>query len=339
MKKLLRIFTITAITIFIHSGLNAQACLLNSTGSVSESNCNASYTLCDYTVEICADVPASPAPKRITFTLNYDSNNDGTTDTQISYTYDPPGSGTIPAGTFCLSDVSEQFVITVAPNSTIDVNVTAFTGAGSGSDCVTFTASTIAKDNVVISDLPVELDEFVGIMNSKDVLLKWTTLSEVNSSHFEVEKMTNVTGRFVPIGKVESNHESVIERNYHFIDEKPEYMNYYRLRMVDYDGSFEYSKVVKVMNENVSEFQMNVFPNPAKTKSKIMVNAPGNNQDLLYTVYSKNGKKIQERVIPVEKGNNIIDLDMESWPDGQYILNIILGDHVQSEMIMKMNFN
>nr|MBZ1363183.1 Ig family protein [Dyadobacter fermentans]MBZ1363278.1 Ig family protein [Dyadobacter fermentans] len=71
-------------------------------------------------------------------------------------------------------------------------------------------------------------------------LLTWSTTEEVNSDRFEIERSLNGKG-WSTIGKVRSNGESSVLRNYTYTDDSPEKgENLYRLRMVDLDGTYAF---------------------------------------------------------------------------------------------------
>jgi len=117
--------------------------------------------------------------------------------------------------------------------------------------------------NVVV---PVELLNFeVQLSKEATVLLQWVTASESESSHFEVQRLSssNAKGVFEKIGIVPAAGNSLELNHYRFLQETPANgLNYYRLKIVDKDSSFEFSpiKVIKV----ASNSEVKVFPNPTK---------------------------------------------------------------------------
>lgn len=128
-------------------------------------------------------------------------------------------------------------------------------------------------DQVVI---PVELVNFQGQLyqnktqnskteapNTEGVLLTWQTASELRFSHFEVERSTDSKLWSKLIDQTAKGTAS----NYQTIDGKPTYgINYYRLKMVDNDGSSAYSKTVAIEWAKPNSKQWTVFPNPVKNK-------------------------------------------------------------------------
>ncbi|MER2997071.1 T9SS C-terminal target domain-containing protein [Pontibacter populi] len=94
--------------------------------------------------------------------------------------------------------------------------------------------------------LPVELVSFKALASNNAVQLSWATASEKDNSHFIVER--SLDGKaFTTIATITGKGTSSIRSNYIFTDEDPlPSISYYRLKQVDFDGTFEYSKVVSV---------------------------------------------------------------------------------------------
>jgi hypothetical protein len=120
--------------------------------------------------------------------------------------------------------------------------------------------------------MPVSLFNFrvTQQLNNADVL--WSTYTEQNSSHFEIERSKNANN-FKKIGSVTAAGNSVSEKSYLFKDNEPEIgKNYYRLRSVDLDGKSEYSEV---RSANFSgKFSITVSPNPAGVNATLKSFSP-----------------------------------------------------------------
>ncbi|WP_051359826.1 T9SS type A sorting domain-containing protein [Adhaeribacter aquaticus] len=116
-----------------------------------------------------------------------------------------------------------------------------------------------------LTPLPVELISFKGEATKSGVLLEWSTASEKNNEKFEIERSQNGQ-TFAKIGEVKGNGNSATQRTYSFRDAKAETgTNYYRLKQLDLDGKFEYSKVVVVTNAaslTSTSAKLLVAPNP-----------------------------------------------------------------------------
>lgn len=112
-----------------------------------------------------------------------------------------------------------------------------------------------------IGVLPVELMSFTGTVRAEDNLLDWTTASEQNSDFFLVERSTD--GRsFEPIGSVDAANYSSMAIQYRFADvAAPKGLSYYRLRMVDTDGTEAFSEIIALTRDPLNVL---VYPVPVE---------------------------------------------------------------------------
>ncbi|MEP6584043.1 MAG: Calx-beta domain-containing protein [Ginsengibacter sp.] len=98
---------------------------------------------------------------------------------------------------------------------------------------------------IVTSTLPVNLLSFEGISQNTNVLVKWKAEHEFNTNYYEVQRSSNGQD-YEAIGNIKSFSLTSNGNNYSLVDYKAGSVNYYRLRIVDNDGNFSYSKVVSV---------------------------------------------------------------------------------------------
>ncbi|MDP1727771.1 MAG: SBBP repeat-containing protein [Bacteroidota bacterium] len=145
--------------------------------------------------------------------------------------------------------------------------------------------------------LPVKLISFnAKLLSNKEVLLSWQTASETNNDFFEVERRVNPELPGTPgttgtsednwdiVGKVKGAGNSNLLRSYKFVDDIKTYAQswplsplshitlYYRLKQVDYDGSFSYSNVVTVKLDKALQNEPIIFPNPGNGNFSISTN-------------------------------------------------------------------
>ena len=137
---------------------------------------------------------------------------------------------------------------------------------------------TAVVDNVSIivhDSVSSELINFTAKnINNKYAQLTWTTTSEINTAYFEIERSTDTTN-FQPIGTVAAQGASAYSHDYSFNDMNPfGGVNYYRLKQVNADSSFTYSKIVSV-TFNFSNIV--IFPNPSTGQIYIQNNVNFNN--------------------------------------------------------------
>lgn len=111
-----------------------------------------------------------------------------------------------------------------------------------------------------IVPLPVELTSFKATLAKVEVLLEWATASELDNAYFQVERMQQGQP-FSPIGRVNGVGTSSLSHRYSFRDASaPAGLLYYRLRQVDTDGSYSFSKVVAVHRSVATDFAVRLHP-------------------------------------------------------------------------------
>jgi hypothetical protein len=111
-----------------------------------------------------------------------------------------------------------------------------------------------AIDNILINNytLPIELLDFtVQNYNSYNVL-KWSTATEFNNEKFEIERL-QFGDDWIKLSEVKSSGLSTTQVNYSYIDYNPSSINYYRIKQVDFDGTFSYSSIVKSQSSELSD--------------------------------------------------------------------------------------
>ncbi|MCF2503726.1 T9SS type A sorting domain-containing protein [Dyadobacter sp. CY107] len=134
--------------------------------------------------------------------------------------------------------------------------------------------------NVNETVLPVHLVSFAAQKAEGNALLKWKTTSEINASHFDVER--SVDGKqYIIVGTMQAIGDANKEVDYSFTDTtfaSLARVAYYRLRSVDADGSYAYSHVVSLQDDG-KHLSNYLYPNPVQTGTSVMFNAgsrPGN---------------------------------------------------------------
>ncbi|NNF34784.1 MAG: T9SS type A sorting domain-containing protein, partial [Saprospiraceae bacterium] len=154
--------------------------------------------------------------------------------------------------------------------------------------------------------LPVELGSFTATAVERVVKLNWTTLTEVNSLGFYVERRTDKFKEFEEIGFVEAAGNSNAELNYEFLDRSSKSANryYYRLRMVDNDGQEEYSDIRSVVLDQSDEFKF--YPNP--TNGSLFIDIPENYDKATIHIFDQLGTSIKRIELQNERKGLMIDL-------------------------------
>ena len=118
---------------------------------------------------------------------------------------------------------------------------------------------TLTTENEVVTTLPVTLISFSGSNESGQNLLAWKTSFESNNEGFELQRSWDGS-LFEKIGFVTGHGDSNIGSEYHFNDYSPLFNSYYRLKQMDFDGKFAYSRIILVKSKGPD---MIAYPNPA----------------------------------------------------------------------------
>lgn len=169
--------------------------------------------------------------------------------------------------------------------------------------------------------LPVTLARFNGTLLDNKVSLSWTTTEEAGSSHFNIERSADAK-EFIQLGRVQAKGNSAATQQYKFMDTSPMTgHNYYRLRMVDLDGKFEYSRMITIDNGTGSvAFELLGNPTPDKEIRFLLKNENVSNIRL----FDMSGKSI--RFALTQTGNEFVLKPKGGISSGLYILSLQRGN-------------
>ncbi len=127
--------------------------------------------------------------------------------------------------------------------------------------------------------LPVDLCCFEGLLFDNQVILGWKTLSELNNSHFNIQRSPDGTN-FENIGQVNGQGTTQHETAYEFLDNAPlANLNYYRLQQVDYNNQSDYSNIISI-ETNTNHSEIEIYPNPVKDELTINWGSYGTPQSI-----------------------------------------------------------
>lgn len=183
--------------------------------------------------------------------------------------------------------------------------------------------------------LPVEMSEFLATADGRDVVLNWTTLSELNNAGFDIEHRT--TAGFEALGFVESAGQSTDQTDYTFrIKDLEPGIHYFRLRQIDLDGSSVYTAEVEATVELMDAFNlMAAYPNPF-TESTSFTLAVDQTQDVEISVYNILGQKVATLYNELLPANEITPFrfDGGSLSSGVYVIAIRGERFTESQKVM-----
>jgi len=142
-----------------------------------------------------------------------------------------------------------------------------------------------------VSGLPVELLTFDLAEENNMVRLNWKTASEINNKGFEIQRSTDNI-HWENIGWADGHATSTIEHSYTFLDEQPFLgENYYRLKQVDFDSTFEYSKILFIYFKSSKELVL--YPNPATH----ILYIHAQQEFKTVNIYNSTGAKVAQRPV------------------------------------------
>lgn len=178
--------------------------------------------------------------------------------------------------------------------------------------------------------LPVEFTYFVGNTNKNTVELTWETAQEIHSDYFLVQKSTD--GRnFETIGKVAGQGVKYEPTQYAFSDEETSNgANYYRLKQVDWDGTFDMTSIVIV--QVGKESGIAILQNPVantlviNSKRELAVNSTA-------TITSQAGQVVLTETFTAKSFTQTMNVN--SLPTGVYVLRVVNGNEVYTERFVK----
>jgi hypothetical protein len=183
--------------------------------------------------------------------------------------------------------------------------------------------------------VPVELTSFTAEAMDQKVILRWTTATELNNNGFEIQRKV-AESDFATVGFVRGEGTTTNQREYSYIDKDlADGKYFYRLKQVDYNGTYEYSDVIEVDVRSLNEYTLEQnYPNPfnpattigyvlrEKTNAKlILLNAIGEEVAVLV-----NGEQ--------DKGFHKIDFNASTLASGVYFYRLQAGSFVQTRKMI-----
>ncbi|MBL1215345.1 MAG: T9SS type A sorting domain-containing protein [Ignavibacteriae bacterium] len=188
--------------------------------------------------------------------------------------------------------------------------------------------------------VPVELVSFTASLIKNSVHLEWETASELNNLGFEIERKNL---GWEKIGFVKGEGNSTNPKNYKFSDENLiGHKIFYRLKQLDFDGSFEYSNITEVVLTPQKFRLFQNHPNPFNPTTKINYAIPSSValsevglSHVKLTIYDILGNEIA-LLIDEQKspGNYSVDFDASMLSSGMYIYRIQAGGFIDTKKMI-----
>ena len=188
--------------------------------------------------------------------------------------------------------------------------------------------------------LPIDLKSFTAAKYSETAaILNWASASEVNASHYNVERSTDLTN-WEFVGKVDAYGNTYNEKSYELIDTRVPLQSrskdevfYYRLQMVDVDGAFEYSDTEAVRFDAIATEGLVTYPNP--TRGDIFVTVDGVSADgaPMY-ILDRSGKIVMSQRLQHGQDERV---SIEEVPAGLYHMAVEVNGERLTQKIIKID--
>ncbi|MDP2302047.1 MAG: T9SS type A sorting domain-containing protein [Ignavibacteria bacterium] len=171
------------------------------------------------------------------------------------------------------ANVTAYTDIGLTPYTTYSYRIYAFNEFGS---------SPMSDSIGTVTIIPVELTSFTASISKNNVILNWTTATEVNNQGFEIQRLQSAKGGeklqdWEKVCYVAGNGTTTDPKSYSFTDNKIETGTYsYRLKQIDFDGTYSYSKIIEVeVDLAPKEFALyQNYPNPFNPSTIIKYSLP-----------------------------------------------------------------
>jgi hypothetical protein len=184
--------------------------------------------------------------------------------------------------------------------------------------------------------VPVELTSFIANVNNLgDVVLNWETATEANNQGFEIERRTE-TSEYRTVGFVEGYGTTTEPRSYVYTDRTAENgINYYRLKQVDFNGTYEYSDEVEVDVTGPLTFDLaQNYPNPFNPSTSIKYSVPESG-NIRLSVFNIVGEEVAVLVDGFSQAGSFeVTFDASNLSTGVYLYKLQSANSVQTKKMM-----
>ena len=169
------------------------------------------------------------------------------------------------------------------------------------------------------NSLPVELTEFRVIEAGCNLQLLWITESEDNFDYYEIQKSKD--GNYFETLEIIEGRGTNTTQYYRYDDTNADGLSYYRLRMVDKDGSAKYSTTVNAKTNCGEGDGLIIYPNPINAGADLLnVKFYSDKKDIQLVISDMLGRKVKVLSLEVEETWNTINIDISNLPAGTYHL-------------------
>ena len=268
------------------------------------------------------------------------------------------GSNPITEGAFTVTLVALNeddewlsFTWTSSPSTLVSVVIVK---AGNGSNVYTYSPEVTSDTDPLLTvgsnavshisfcvdlSLPVELTSFETVLDGRNALLTWETASETNNAGFDVQHryVDDATAAFEAITFVEGHGTTEQPQTYSYrIDDLAPGRHAFRLKQIDFDGTFEYSPELEVIVEMVERFVIEpAYPNPfnSGTQFRFAVQREQQVRVDLYDMLGRRVKVLYEGQPPAGQMHTV-RIDGSTLPSGLYVVYMLGKTFAGTQQVM-----
>lgn len=176
-----------------------------------------------------------------------------------------------------------------------------------------------------LGSLPIQLINFKAVMLENDVQLIWSTASEKDNHGFDIERSAD-NRQWVSLGFVRGNGTTAQKSEYNFTDNSPlTGINYYRLKQIDTDGSFQYTPLV-VADMRAVSLNFDVFPNPSIDGALTFRTVSDREGEAHLDIWDWAGYKVWNENQHLWEGTTVWPVAMTHFPKGTYTVRLQMPD-------------
>ncbi len=237
------------------------------------------------------------------------------------HVYNGGGNSTIANYTTSLQDYT--------PGANVTGNAGVMIPDGAGGSKWVNNQGCIPSPNIILA---IRLEYFSGSVNNKKVTLNWLSSFEQDIKNFIVEK--SLDGRnFYPFATLQPANKSGTQ--YSTDDTNPgSGRNFYRLRVVNLNGTVEYSSIIKFNFTRGAANNWVLYPNPVEGKSFVTYQSFTSKQ-IWINVADITGKNISSKPFYIQPGINKLLIDTEKLSAAMYLLSIKSNDNIETTSFIK----
>jgi hypothetical protein len=235
--------------------------------------------------------------------------------------------------------LNQDGTFTFTPNPGFIGSTTSFTYRvnDNGFSPLNSNIATVTINFSVGATLPVLLKSFTAQLNNNKVDLKWITSTEINASHFVIERSYNGSD-FSDVATVFAFGNTTEEKSYQYADNSfsaDKMVVYYRLRQVDADGKQDYSsiRIIRIGKQNQNTVSILTFPNPVTSELRITIPNNWQGKKVTYEVVNANGQTV--RKTEAASSNQTETVNVSTLARGFYVVKVSYNGETAQQKIVK----